>query len=542
MKQTSKYGFHSNLIHAEEKSKLNFSTDLFRPFQVSFQGTVKNSHNFRVAMQVLGQIVASDLKLHRKSRTSYFEWLETELERLVDEYIQKQKLPGTKDEIRKELSELYEQKSNLLSKLETLWPDFDKMEREFWGFIHSRDHALWMVLDPVITVHPDIVMFEAFSKDESTYANFQLPLEAFDLISEPQFGTTNVDFSAELKDAIQTIRSYNPLDLQIIPEGFTVDSGVDVPHFEKKIDLPESWIQGFLQVSSSQAIKGTNFNLTPGDMYNIIAILKRNKANESPRAIRFDLTPKKPIKIYFEPWNIELICSSVYTGSKQKNIRIWGRRRLLLVEGLLPITNHHEVTLLGPGLPFFIRSIGQNMAFTIGFSGWTANDWTNGALFSALGGIKSDPDDEILDYLTNNLVIDHSELRAQFDNSTKLKSTLAYLYRKGLGIYDVVNDKIRYRELSSYPLPNNLTDPTDEEKKALDLVDTISNFSVVKEVDKKTEIRGDLGNRNLSIQLNDDGIITKGNCNCSKIYTHKLLKGPCEHLLALFLRYDRNDE
>lgn len=40
-----------------------------------------------------------------------------------------------------------------------------------------------------------------------------------------------------------------------------------------------------------------------------------------------------PVRVLFEPWNYEIVCSrSIYTGDEEAEIRVWGRRRLLILE------------------------------------------------------------------------------------------------------------------------------------------------------------------------------------------------------------------
>ena len=40
-------------------------------------------------------------------------------------------------------------------------------------------------------------------------------------------------------------------------------------HIEKKIDLPESWVAGFLQVHGTMTLGLTRLRLAPVDLYNI---------------------------------------------------------------------------------------------------------------------------------------------------------------------------------------------------------------------------------------------------------------------------------
>ena len=54
-----------------------------------------------------------------------------------------------------------------------------------------------------------------------------------------------------------------------------------------------------------------------------------------------------------------------------------GKKTNSILERLLPITNKFTVHLLGSGMPsFYIAHLANEMYFTLGLSGWTANDWT----------------------------------------------------------------------------------------------------------------------------------------------------------------------
>lgn len=177
---------------------------------------------------------------------------------------------------------------------------------------------LWFVLDPVITVHPDQVSFEAFSVDESTYGCLSIDMEEFELLQKPSLGTTNIDFSAKLAKEIDRFRTYSDVNLSVNPEGFGVDSGVMPEHMEKKIELPETWIKGFNQVSSAASLGGVDVELSPIDMYDICSFLRRHKAKESPRYMKWILEPGKPIKIIFEPFGKTLTLNSIYNGEKKR--------------------------------------------------------------------------------------------------------------------------------------------------------------------------------------------------------------------------------
>jgi hypothetical protein len=101
--------------------------------------------------------------------------------------------------------------------------------------------------------------------------------DVFDNISERAFGTTNIDYSEGLYQAFQKIRDYHPTQLKIDPDGFAIQTDGSECE-EKKIDLPDSWVRGFLQVSSAMTLPMVKFSLAPMDMHNICFRLRRKRA------------------------------------------------------------------------------------------------------------------------------------------------------------------------------------------------------------------------------------------------------------------------
>jgi len=79
---------------------------------------------------------------------------------------------------------------------------------------------LLRLLDPLITVASDGVFFEAFSQDESCYARVTLHPELLTDLEAFQSGTTNVDFSPALVEALESIRPRTDTRLKVEREGF----------------------------------------------------------------------------------------------------------------------------------------------------------------------------------------------------------------------------------------------------------------------------------------------------------------------------------
>ena len=72
-------------------------------------------------------------------------------------------------------------------------------------------------------------------------------------------------------------------------------------------------------------------------VYSLVAFLLRHKAKASPRAVRFALTPGKPVKIVLEPWETVFdTTGEAFKGRRASVMRVWGRRRLMTIKRMLP--------------------------------------------------------------------------------------------------------------------------------------------------------------------------------------------------------------
>lgn len=395
-----KYTAPSNCSTSDQALSLNLSYDINRPEKVSFLGKLKRPLVFRDALLMLREIVTLDTSVKKIPRPEFFKWLADEIERrtllreanadLVRQDLLKEMQPfyDKLTEIDNKLAQLNATNKNIVSQINETdaWKDYYALERQFWSFIKSRDYNLWFVLDPVITVHKDIVSFEAFSIDESVYGNLSIPMDEFELLQPPKLGTTNIDFSDKLATEISRFRTYNDVMLSINPEGLEVVSDVYDSYTEKKIDLPDSWIHGFNQVSSASMLSGICIDLSPMDVYDLCNFIKRYKAHQSPRFMKWILIPNKPVQIIFELSKAALTLQAIYHGKKVREEKIWGRNRWLVLEKLIPLATSFTIKLHGFGMPqFVIAHIGQ-ISMTVGFSSWSRNDWVKGTAFNIMAG------------------------------------------------------------------------------------------------------------------------------------------------------------
>jgi hypothetical protein len=130
----------------------------------------------------------------------------------------------------------------------------------------------------------------------------------------------------------------------------------------------------------------THVRLAPVDLFNMLRLLRRQKARTSPRSLRYELTPGQPGRIVLEPWGhvVPITAPWVYDGPQATTIRVWGRDRLRPLARLLGACRSVDVFLAGYGLPsFYLLDLGP-VRFLLALSGWTDNDWTGGASFDLL--------------------------------------------------------------------------------------------------------------------------------------------------------------
>lgn len=537
-----KYAGSSTVESNARQTDMSFAPDVLRN-PTFFRGTLGKNIAFREAISALHDVVVSDMRYKAKDREAYMEYAaQKEQEHLQEMLVEQGNVKARIKEIREEQDAISKEWNNVMGpyyKAQSKWRKYVS--------IHERE-VLW-VLDPVITVHPDEIFFECFSQDESSYGRLGCSYEVFQNIDEFGCGTTNIDYTDALYKEFQKIREYKKTDFVVDPSGFEVKTTAEDTFKENKIDLPDSWVRGFLQVSSAMTLDATEFDLHPMDIHNFCFILKRNKERKGPRSIKFILNPGEPVRAIFEPWNYELKCSrSVYNGTEKKEIRIWGRRRLLILERLIPVAQKFKVKLLGTGLPsFFIADLGH-MNFTLGLSGWSKNDWSRAGNFDLMAP-RADIDlftkSKVFETLKENWQESAESLSQRMNlDPAVIRGALSAYTQAGRVMYDMNKDVYRVRELSREPLPyEQLRFSNEREQKAnhflaqnkvrLDSREVTGDRLQL--VGRVWEDNGKLHKTSLSIDA--DERLVQASCDCRFFRTNKLYKGPCEHILATRLRH-----
>lgn len=534
------YSYFGNTAvnHEANNTNMSFAPDVKRE-PTYFFGDLEKGIAFREAISALHDVVVSDQRFKPKDKTAYKEWAAQR------EQIDWQAVAAERANLEAKIKPLQAELSTLYTQSSARMRPFYDARSKYFNYLYEKERDFWFVLDPVITVHPDEIFFECFSQDESSYGRLGASYEVFKNVGDFACGTTNIDYSAALYDEFQKIRSYKTTRFAVDPSGFNVQTTNEDAFTELKIDLPDSWVRGFLQVSSAMSLPATSFDLHPMDVHNLCFVLRRAKEKKGPRGMRYHLTPGHPIKVVFEPWEREVICGrSIYQGKTEQVVRVWGRRRLLILERLIPVANKFTVHLLGTGLPsFYIADLG-NMSFTLGLSGWTANDWASAGNFDLMAP-RADVDDftkrRVFDALKFKWADTAESLasRLNLDRAVVLGALSGYT-QAGRAIYDLNKQLWRVRELSREPLP------MDKLRFANPREESATQFVTARAVSINEQSEDTAGRLNLSGSVRDkekifltkvvidrDERMTSAQCTCNWYLTHKLYQGPCEHMLAL---------
>ncbi|MBC8104835.1 MAG: hypothetical protein H7Z41_19850 [Cytophagales bacterium] len=539
--------------------KLAVSAELSRP-GVRLDARIKDSLGYARVMLALYNVVSSDQRSGQKDHSAYQAWVQ---ERYLEELTELQgarmrALPGLEQRrafLKTRMKELYDTIRPLEGTLQSA--EFLTNRRRYFDWLYKNDKDAWWVLDPVVSVHPDAVVFEVFSQDESSYGRVTVPSDKLELFGETIFGTTNVDYSRALADEIRRVRSYRPAYLSVAAEGVTLATGAG-ERVEKKIDLPPTWVRGFLQVQSASVYPGVDVTLSPATLADVFDVLQRRREKEGPRSIRFKLTPGERPVIVVEPWGVE-ICEAkhVFEGESAQEIRLWGRRRLLTMADLMPYADSVTVRMLGTGMPSYWSVSLQGHRFDLGVSGWTKNDWSSAARFDLLAAVTTPSEGDVAvasAALEKRLRLTPEELASSTDLPRDTATgALQELCRQGMAMYDIVEKHYRWRQLLPFPVP-----PSDESDQRSRLAARIvatggvvfrkpgeedgeeSAFFGAPTEEQVTRfqatVRGGESKRerkfSVTIDVDTDGRVRFANCDCSWHRREKLRKGPCAHILA----------
>lgn len=511
---------------------------------VFLKGRVRCGPAFSKAMLVLGRIVKMAARATEKDHSAYQEWVYGQYLKEVD---------ADQADLRKGLPKLREREAALAGVIEALqqevreayeqldpWKDLHK----FWAWLYEHNRQAWIQLDPIVSVQEDATFFEGFSVDESVYGRVRLAHESLESTDSIKPGTTNIDFGIPLEREFSRIRTYRPLELTVGAQAVQVETEVSAA-VEKKIDLPESWVRGLVEVQSALMLSPVTLRLSPGFVADVVARLEAEKEKHGPRSLRFRLTPNEPVSVEIEPWGTIVVDhTSKYTGPRAEEIRVWGRRRLLILKDVLPDATSLEVRLLGSGMPSFWTVHVDDVELTVGLSGWTALDWAGRARFSALmpsANVSAQLMTRAAALLKSAGRMTPEQLaRAAEVSEQEARGALQKLCMLGKAMFDPDTSSFRWRELYPEFDLTKLSTPALEERKGIELqaggAVSVEEDSTGEEGRRKRIARvADSTERTTALEIDADGRVTYAECTCGHFRTNKLREGPCRHIVALSL-------
>jgi hypothetical protein len=180
---TLSYGGASQLVSGDADARLALFSNTRRA-DVKADAKVKDPLTLREALSALYEVVSSDFRYVPRDKTAYLAYMR----------------------LRKSMA----------------GQSAAQAQHAYFEWLARNDPTAWLVLDPIVTVHPDRLLLEVFSKDEGAYAQLGVDWSAFDVAGTPSYGTTNIDYSKGLFDGVQRMRSYRPTRLTIGRDAVTV--------------------------------------------------------------------------------------------------------------------------------------------------------------------------------------------------------------------------------------------------------------------------------------------------------------------------------
>ncbi len=294
-----------------------------------------------------------------------------------------------------------------------------------------------------------------------------------------------------------------------------------------------------MQLQAAMSMPMRRVPVSREGLYSVLAWLRRHKAARSPRAVRFELEPGRPVAIVLEPWEKRIVLHTTpYLGAKAETVRTWGRDRLRVLARLLPLADGADVYLLGTGLPSFWSVRMGEMRLILGLSGWTANDWTGGSALDQLAP-PGEPGETLL-----------AKIGAAFQKSPAL--TFEEIHRKVKGdaahvaaglnrlallgqlIHDLPAELYRWRQIM--PVRLSMTQVSPDSPETLEAPAMVTTAKIASDSQTDTGLRllaGKVENRSVELMLDMDGRILRGKCTCSHHHQFGLRRGPCRHLQAM---------
>jgi biotin operon repressor len=188
---------------------------------------------------------------------------------------------------------------------------------------------------------------------------------------------------------------------------------------------------------------------------------------------------------------------------------------------------------------FFVADLGE-MSFTLGLSGWTANDWSSASqldLMAPRDEVDSITLQKVFLTLKENWFLSGQNLARKLSLPLQtIERSLAIFTQAGKVVFDIENQVYRVRELAKDGRDiETLRFSGDTERNGVHLAlkGVYSDYQEKSYADHIALSGKFKGHGNTFVKIDWDDHIIDGACGCSYFYKNGLKKGPCEHIIAL---------
>ena len=181
----------SHVDDSASATGMHFAPDTLRA-PTHFVADLKRHLPFREAISALHHVVVADQRYQAPDKSAYRAWLQQQEGTLLANYMARAGV------LRERIAPLEAELKALRASKQALMKPFQRAQSDYFDYLYEANRDAWIVLDPVITVHPDEIFFECFSLDESTYGRLSCDHDVFARIGAMAFGTTNIDYSHAL--------------------------------------------------------------------------------------------------------------------------------------------------------------------------------------------------------------------------------------------------------------------------------------------------------------------------------------------------------
>ena len=249
--------------------------------RVSFTGDLRFPIRFREAVSALHAVVVSDLKYKAKDRSAYQEYLKLVRER--ENAIRRMAFQKARQELRAVEPEPMpvglESRFKAAREILVCTPSLQRLPVEKRPFVVAA-------AGPVRSGRHRGAGRVVFRVLQQGRVELRLPDGGPRRLRRPGRRIARHDKRGLLAGALRrvpTVAHVPAHRFAVDPTGFEVATQGAVDYREEKIDLPPSWLRGFMQLQAAMSVVARRVRVSREGLFNLLAYLKRHRTRSSPR-------------------------------------------------------------------------------------------------------------------------------------------------------------------------------------------------------------------------------------------------------------------